>query len=1704
MSFPDDREEALFEQSLRLPPEERESFVRRECGEDVELAEGVLSLLRSHESAREFMESCPEKGSSRVASRLEKVAPSEERPGDQIGRYRLQELIGRGAWGSVWIARQTADIDRQVAIKILKVGMDTKDFLARFEVERQMLAMMDHPNIAHVIDAGATERGRPYLVMELVKGIQILEFADKNRLGIRERVRLFAKVCRAMHHAHRKGVVHRDLKPSNILVSSQYDEALPKVIDFGVAKSNQFHLNDQKAYTGMHAFIGTPVYSSPEQLEFSGHEVDARSDIYSLGALLYELVSGVAPFDDAIESKKALAEFVRRVREEAPLRPSQRLSKLPEEVRKRIASRRRLSAHKLEILLRGDLDWITIKCLEKDPARRYASAKELADDLRAFLDNQAVTATAPNPIHRLRRFVSRNRPSYASWVEMSAVVAACLAVTFYYGIKRPSFVDSAVFEISKDSSIQFTDRSIGVLPLRDLSPNPENAYFADAIHEEIVSNLMKIGDLRVIPSTTIRQYRDTSKTVRQIGEELEVRFVMEGSVIRESDQVGVTLNLVDARTERPIWSETYEQSDYDLFAIRSAVAKDVAERLDAPLSPEEIAEVEAFPTQSREAYDWYLRSRQYFGSELEVPPLRNAVELDPDFYEAWMALAWRGLFLFSGSRKHDAEMLDLAESAIQQLHRIKPDHRQNYGLLAAYERHINHDLESTLRHRLESWRLGGDLRDVGWTHLEMGQLDSARFGMEETLPPPPQHSTFYLRLYTTYLCLGMWDEAYALLERWAVKADEQFEQIQMEPTRSYRRVRRVLAQHSYLENGGLATHQKETEKLLDIHGDTWGDLWIELVSRDFPSALGTIDQILSGPTSTENSLRIAGSSVELLFRGQLALSLDMEPLTLLAALIHYELDERALQLEKAADARIFWEAVIASHHKVNPNHLAFLAICYALEGDRSKMEATIPKIRELTQTVNWRFRAQAKCELKLAIAYLVLGDENKVLDLLEYASGLHSPMFIDREMELWFMFDRLKDNPRYEALVGNEKGRIRNDINRATQREVPVEQPSEFFDPDTKSIAILPFENLSGREEDEPYSDGLHRTLLTRISQLNDLRSISPTSVAVYRGTSKRLTEIASELGVAYVLTGDVQILGEKIRVNVQLVEAATDNPLWGDSYTRDLTAENFFSIESEIVESVAETLRAVITPQERDQLVQMPTRNTEALEVFIQGTSVMESSIQTRRQESIDYLKRAINLDPGFVVAYVHLGRAYLSEASVSVRDKEWWEEAFSNAEAAATMALQLDADSAEAHTLLGQIQLDKETRWEFEGDLDLAKRSIERALELNPNYAEAYVQRGELLLAELDRKADLGRTAKQLAFSWFRKAIELDPQNHLYRDRLGFLLNDLGAFDESRKHFEEAVRINPEFAQGIRHLAIQLFSVFGEYDRAIALFRRAVAIDPTRFEPHELQYHCYWTLGDEPEAFRWHKAGMGSGIGWNAGGASDKAKYRVAHYQMYGDHERYLEQLRVAVNLSSNWSNYRRLLLNEDMRDGRLRMALQRYRDLFPYLFEELVTFDRSRLAVNGAGTTDPRNQACVAMELAEIHIRLGQKERGHYLLDLAWEFFERHSERTNWHWFYHYGYGIRDAVRFALRGEKEKALAAIREAVDEGFRDRLELESSVFDSLRDEPEFRAAMEIVEGDWARQLANVRRMEANGELAPIPDEPRYKLETPARILAKK
>ncbi|MDA1069110.1 MAG: serine/threonine-protein kinase [Verrucomicrobia bacterium] len=398
----DNREETLFQKCLDVPPEDWEQFLESSCPDDRELRETVLRLLKANQKADGFLEAetsqeLLESDSSGIAAELQRIAPAGEGPGDQIDRYRLLELIGEGSWGSVWMAEQTEDIERRVALKILKLGLDTKDFLARFEAERQMLAMMDHPNIAHVLDAGATSYGRPYFVMELIRGMPVLDYADRERLSIEDRVELFIQICQATQHAHQKGIIHRDLKPSNILVAEVDDKPLPKIIDFGIAKTTQFHLTDKTVYTQFHTFLGTPIYSSPEQLEFSGLEVDHRTDIYSLGALLYELLCGRTLFDPEHLSKQSLENLRAIIREEDPPTPSLRLARLSPDEKVTIADKRVCPPTKVESRLKGDLDRIVMKCLEKDRSRRYESARALAQDLQAFLENKPVSTAAPVP-----------------------------------------------------------------------------------------------------------------------------------------------------------------------------------------------------------------------------------------------------------------------------------------------------------------------------------------------------------------------------------------------------------------------------------------------------------------------------------------------------------------------------------------------------------------------------------------------------------------------------------------------------------------------------------------------------------------------------------------------------------------------------------------------------------------------------------------------------------------------------------------------------------------------------------------------------------------------------------------------------------------------------------------------------------------------------------------------------------------------------------------------------------------------------------------------------------------------------------------------------------------------------------------------------------------------------------------------------------
>ena len=412
MNADPNREVAIFSEILDIPPEKRQEYLERACAGDEHLRRRVEALLQVHDRAGKFLEESPNK----IAAEGLRTVPNAEKAGDLIGRYLLIQQIGEGGCGIVFMAEQEEPVRRSVALKVVKPGMDTNSVIARFEAERQALALMDHPNIAQVFDAGSTQTGRPFFVMELVRGTKITEYCDQNSLSTTARLELFAQVCDAIQHAHQKGIIHRDIKPSNIMVATGSDgKPIPKVIDFGIAKAvTGQQLTDKTIFTAHEMLIGTPAYMSPEQAALTSVEVDTRTDIYSLGVLLYELLTGATLFD-ARELLKAGFDEVRRViREEEPVRPSTRLSMMRGSDITNVCQYRDAEPSTLIRQLRGDLDWIAMKAVEKDRARRYETANGLGRDVRRFLAQEPVSARPPSKLYQLQKAVLRNKLLFSS------------------------------------------------------------------------------------------------------------------------------------------------------------------------------------------------------------------------------------------------------------------------------------------------------------------------------------------------------------------------------------------------------------------------------------------------------------------------------------------------------------------------------------------------------------------------------------------------------------------------------------------------------------------------------------------------------------------------------------------------------------------------------------------------------------------------------------------------------------------------------------------------------------------------------------------------------------------------------------------------------------------------------------------------------------------------------------------------------------------------------------------------------------------------------------------------------------------------------------------------------------------------------------------------------------------------------------------
>ncbi len=493
--------------------QERAAYIDRVCGEDSVRRARLEQLLRAHSNAGDFL--C---GATHDASLEQGLRPQTiitEGPGALIDRYKLLQHIGEGGFGIVYMAEQKEPVKRRVALKIIKLGMDTKQVIGRFEAERQALAMMEHPNIARVLDGGATATGRPYFVMELVRGIPITQFCDEHRLSPEKRLELFMDVCAAVQHAHQKGVIHRDIKPSNVLVTLHDHRGVPKVIDFGVAKATQQELTEKTIFTRFNEFIGTPEYMSPEQAQMSGLDIDTRSDIYSLGVLLYELLTGQTPLNGRELVSGGYDLMRRRICEEEPLKPSTRFSTLSEEDKTTVASRRKTDPDQLRSLIRGELDWVVMKAMEKDRGRRYPSAAAMAEDVQRYLDNEPVTAAAPSVLYRLKKFGQRHRTPVTMGILAVVLLLISVGVSNYYAIRARRAERQAVHEAAVADAVNrflnedlFAQAAAGGVPDPDLrvrtlldraTSRIENRFDAEPLVESAIHTTLGrkriIGDL---------------------------------------------------------------------------------------------------------------------------------------------------------------------------------------------------------------------------------------------------------------------------------------------------------------------------------------------------------------------------------------------------------------------------------------------------------------------------------------------------------------------------------------------------------------------------------------------------------------------------------------------------------------------------------------------------------------------------------------------------------------------------------------------------------------------------------------------------------------------------------------------------------------------------------------------------------------------------------------------------------------------------------------------------------------------------------------------------------------------------------------------------------------------------------------------------------------------------------------------------------
>ena len=1306
------RVKTILADALEHPSrEDRTAYLERSCGGDTTLMREVEELLAlSTENLDELADNTP------VAF----TRPAPVQPiGRRIGAYAIVREIGRGGMGAVYLAKRAdGQFEKEVAIKLLKRGTDTDEILRRFHAERRILARLDHPNIARLLDAGTTDDGLPYFVMEHVDGVPITSYVREEKLAVTQRLQLFLKVCEAVQFAHQQRVVHRDLKPGNIFVRQDGE---PKLLDFGIAKLLASE-NEAIELTLTAERRFTLVCASPEQAR--GETVTPASDVYALGALLYELLTDRAPHRFSTPHP-APAEVAQVIGEQEPTRPS--LSIYDNLVRRQ---------------LRGDLDNIVLTALRKEPARRYSSVAAFAEDIRLHLQGRAIRARPNTLAYISRRFVGRQKYRILAWVMVAALGTALGIVLFNYRAelkRRPSFSNS-------QASQAIADKSIAVLPFENLSDDKANAFFSDGMQDEILTDLGKVADLKVVSRTSVMQYRGAARNLKEIGEVLQVAYVLEGAVQKIGPRIHMNAQLFDTRTGAHVWAENYDRDVADVFAMQVELAEKIVVQLKVNLSPREKVAIAERTTSNVEAYDWYLRAKawanQYrVGKEGELEAegfLDKAIQRDPDFARAYCLLSEVELTLYRWF-DHSPARQAKAENAVKTAMRLRPD--------------------------LAEVRLA----EAGYYYL-IRDFEKARSALTAASRMLPNNSDVLVWSASIDKRQGRWKESLTELER-ALQLDPRNPDVLHELINTYRVLRRYSDSERLVEGGLAAFPQAKLDFLDDKFSIAYalGDTKtcreiIESLPRGYNPGGHTSFirfHVAFLDRDWDEAERVIDAAKKLAPEGYLV------PIPFLYGFIARAQGEPEKARTFFTQARkILEQTLIKRPDDAEP--LIWVGLTDAALG---RKEEAIREGREAVarEPISRDASTGADFETSLAQIYAWAGEKDLAIEQLAAVVKLPNGPTVG-SLKLSADWDDLRGDPRFAQIL-EESARP---IDLMSMEDKKTAEPAI----PEKSIAVLPFDNLSDDSGHAYFTDGIQEDIQASLARISDLKVTSRASAALYRGPNKNLREIGRALQVAHVLEGNVKKGQGHIRVYARLTDTRSGAQLWAEQYDR--AVDDLFVIQNEIAQSIVGQLQATLSPQEQAVIQERPTKNMDAYDLYLQAREIDRNTFngmgETTRE--IVLLDEATTRDPTFVAALCLLARAHL--------DLYW---------------LNLD------HTAIR---------------LELARKALDTAAQSQPNAGEVHLARAILFYWG---SRDYRRALEELAIA--RSQLPNDPD--VFRFTVGIEKRQ-GHWEEARRVADQASALDPLNQGSVRDYA-RIYISMRLYPEASRLLETLLSWKPNDF---------------------------------------------------------------------------------------------------------------------------------------------------------------------------------------------------------------------------------------------------------------------------------